>query len=808
MNMLLSRRCGAFACLALLIAMSWSVASAQTVTATGYTSSTIFTAPTVKCGDGTSNCRFDAWLGTWFMQDGSLISAFSIATGPASPAQGRALMPESLLNLFVVEDGTGRKFTHTNPAPSGFYYFDKGRDFYGLNGGCPPSPTLPTAAQKCTEVVYLKSFDGGTSWTTWRTDPYQGLTTVAYNPQATIALPNGTLIRRVNGDDLKWLAPATPETAMLQSLVPSGGVYPTSWPANSSGAGQVVTISADPKICKYQISRIRALNDGTGRYIALGQEWKYVSGTSGTCSATADSDLLLVASSATDVEAGTWSIGMPYVPSTVLSPNEWDAAQIAGGTGDLLGLFRTSVSGASVRRQARLRAASGVNCPAPTNGTIGCWVLDQATLGDPGINLPHSGHPELLATQEGVIIEFADTGAVSYTTDGSSWTTLSGFTGGKTNYYPRSIQDPTTRDIYVFSHKGCDDPYAGLEAKNYTGSSCWVGTGGVGVYQFINMQKFKLVVSGGSPPTVTTTAATGITSSAATLHGTVNPNGLATSYFFQYGTNTSYGTNTTSTSAGSGSTAIAESANISGLAASTLYHFRMVASNTSGTTNGADLSFTTSASGGTSYYQSVLNSNPVSYWRLGEASGTTAADVNGINPGTYKNGVTLGAAGAVPSNTAASFDGANDYVLAPDSASLDTGDIFTAEAWIKRSLLGGSNTIVNKFGSYYFYLDATNKLVLYKTSGGTIAVSTATISDTTSYHHVAVTKSGATVKIYLDGVDVTGTVTNLTVVNSTGGLYIGLVSTGYFHGLIDEVAIYNTALSASTIAAHFAARNN
>lgn len=793
MNMLLSRRYGTFACLALLIAMSWSEASAQTVTATGYTRTQIFTAPTVVCGDGISNCRFDAWTGTWYMPDGSLMTAFTMATGPASPAQGRTFMSETDLHKFgLTENGT-----------AGYSSWEKGYDFYGLNGGCPPSPTLPSATQKCLQIVYRKSTDGGINWTTWRTDPFQALLPAPYTPQATIALPNGTLIRRVNGDDLKNLT-SIPYTAMLQALVPSGGVYPTSWPA-LGGAGQVVTTSADPYICKYQISRIRALNDG--RYIAMGQEWKYANGgTTGACATTANSDLLLVSASASEVEAGNWSIGMPYVSSATLVPNEWDAAQIADGSGDLLALFRTNVSGTNVRRQARLRANVGANCPSPTNGTIGCWVLDQATLGNPG-NFPHSGHPELLATQEGVIIQFSKEGTVSYTSNGgTTWTPLSGFTNGITDYYPRSIQNPTDGNIYVFGHVGCDDPYGGLESKNYTGSNCWSSSG---VNQSIYMQKFQMVVSGGTAPTVTTTAATGITSTAATLNGTVNPNGQSTTYYFQYGTTTAYGTNTTSTSAGSGSTSVAVSANLSGLAPSTTYHFRLVATNASGTTNGLDQSFTTSASGGTSYYQTVLNSNPVSYWRLGEASGTTAVDQKGVNPGIYTGGVTLGVAGAVPGNTAASFDGTNDYVSVPDSISLQTGDIFTLEAWVKPSQLGVNNGIFGKAYAYYFYLDSNNRLVLYKagTGYGTIASSTTTISDTTSYHHVVATKNGATVKLYIDGVDVTGTVSNKTITSPTNSTTIGRYA-GYMHGVIDEAAIYNTALSASTIASHFAARNN
>jgi hypothetical protein len=100
----------------------------------------------------------------------------------------------------------------------------------------------------------------------------------------------------------------------------------------------------------------------------------------------------------------------------------------------------------------------------------------------------------------------------------------------------------------------------------------------------------------GTPPTVTTGSASNITDTSATLNGTVNPNGASTSYHFEYGPDTNYGTNVPvpDGSAGSGTTAVAESANIAGLSASTLYHFRLVATNSGGTTVGADNTFTTS----------------------------------------------------------------------------------------------------------------------------------------------------------------------------------------------------------------------
>jgi hypothetical protein len=95
----------------------------------------------------------------------------------------------------------------------------------------------------------------------------------------------------------------------------------------------------------------------------------------------------------------------------------------------------------------------------------------------------------------------------------------------------------------------------------------------------------------GNAPIVATTAATAITASTATLNGTVNPNSISTTYHFEYGATTSYGSVTTDTPAGSGSSVVAVSANITGLALNATCHFRLVAVNTDGTTYGNDMSF-------------------------------------------------------------------------------------------------------------------------------------------------------------------------------------------------------------------------
>jgi phosphodiesterase/alkaline phosphatase D-like protein len=97
----------------------------------------------------------------------------------------------------------------------------------------------------------------------------------------------------------------------------------------------------------------------------------------------------------------------------------------------------------------------------------------------------------------------------------------------------------------------------------------------------------------GIKPSATTQAASSVATTAATLNGGVNPNGAATTYHFDYGATASYGSQSTDTSAGSGSSSVAVSANVTGLAAGTTYHFRVVATNAAGTVAGSDQIFTT-----------------------------------------------------------------------------------------------------------------------------------------------------------------------------------------------------------------------
>jgi hypothetical protein len=122
-----------------------------------------------------------------------------------------------------------------------------------------------------------------------------------------------------------------------------------------------------------------------------------------------------------------------------------------------------------------------------------------------------------------------------------------------------------------------------------------------------------------APPTVTTGAADTITTGSAVVNGSVNPNGDATTYHFEYGTGTGYGLTTPDQNLAAGTDAVSVKATISGLTDNTTYHFRLVA----GGVNGTDKSFKTL----------VRASAPSVTSRSATAVTPTTATLNaGINP--------------------------------------------------------------------------------------------------------------------------------------------------------------------------------
>jgi large repetitive protein len=225
---------------------------------------------------------------------------------------------------------------------------------------------------------------------------------------------------------------------------------------------------------------------------------------------------------------------------------------------------------------------------------------------------------------------------------------------------------------------------------------------------------------------------------------------------------------------------------------------------------------------GRSYKDTVLDSGPVSYWRLGEAAGTSAADSKGSNTGTYTNGPTLAQTGALAgdADTSVSFDGSNDNVNIPYSAGLNPAQ-FTVELWADPT--GGAGTYrspVNSwwerpqtnppFKGYGIWTwagagDAWAALTGYSTDFDTFYGSSAVLNQ---WAYLVETFDGTTVKLYVNGtLSTSGTASGYTA-NTGAPLLIGSSDYGSgptepFPGFIDEVAVYNKVLSATEIQLHY-----
>jgi hypothetical protein len=318
-----------------------------------------------------------------------------------------------------------------------------------------------------------------------------------------------------------------------------------------------------------------------------------------------------------------------------------------------------------------------------------------------------------------------------------------------------------------------------------------------------------------SAPTVTTGSASSVTQNSATLNGTVNPNGQATSYHFEYGTTTGYGTPTSAQNAGSGTSNVSVSANISGLSPGTPYHFRLVATNASGTTQGQDQTFTTTSSS-TSYRDAVLATTGLNhYWRLGESSGTTATDSKGTSDGTYQGGFTLGQPGAIfgDPDTSVLLNGSTGLVNTPVDPGGAQG---TIEFWGYATDLGSRNGFVytaddgTGTASHQIGVRSDGSVRLHIYDGTTrIADSAAGLVSTNEWHYYALTwTDGGSAILYVDGVNRGSTAIgtswksgNKLLLGGPGSAGSGL--TNRWQGRIDEAALYNSALSAATVQQHY-----
>ena len=119
-----------------------------------------------------------------------------------------------------------------------------------------------------------------------------------------------------------------------------------------------------------------------------------------------------------------------------------------------------------------------------------------------------------------------------------------------------------------------------------------------GVFSAYSFEAASVPVVVVGPPVAQTGGASAITSTGATLNGTANPQGAATTGYFAYGPTVSYGSTTPLMNVAWGGAPVAiGNGNVTGLTCQTLYHFHAMASNSVGTASGTDATFTTAPCG-------------------------------------------------------------------------------------------------------------------------------------------------------------------------------------------------------------------
>ena len=198
----------------------------------------------------------------------------------------------------------------------------------------------------------------------------------------------------------------------------------------------------------------------------------------------------------------------------------------------------------------------------------------------------------------------------------------------------------------------------------------------------------------------------------------------------------------------------------------------------------------------------------VAAYSFDQGAGTTAADNSGNgNTGTLVNGATWSTTAKF--GAAASFDGTNDRIDVADSNSLDLTSGMTLEAWVRPTANSSYRTVVLKevSGELAYSLYAADSDHGARPSGWNRSANVSRYADGTgalplnSYSHIAVTYNGSSLVFYVNGVVTKTTAASGNIQTSTMALRIGGNSIWgeYFQGQIDELRVYNRALSQSEI---------
>ncbi|MCU1432903.1 MAG: hypothetical protein JWP95_2008 [Actinotalea sp.] len=224
------------------------------------------------------------------------------------------------------------------------------------------------------------------------------------------------------------------------------------------------------------------------------------------------------------------------------------------------------------------------------------------------------------------------------------------------------------------------------------------------------------------------------------------------------------------------------------------------------------------------YARTVLDDAPIAYWRLGEASGTAVGDTTGFHQATASGGVSRGAAGALANdgNTASTFNGSTS-AYASTGVIGNAQDSVSVEAWVRTTTtqggkivgFSGSQSGTSGIADRHLYMDNLGRLHF-----GIQSATLQTINSTLPYnngqwHHVVGTYGSNTMRLYVDGALVSQRSDILNTRAYWGYWRIGgdrlsgwpsRPTSDYINATLDEVAVYNTVLPATSVSAHWAAR--
>ena len=208
----------------------------------------------------------------------------------------------------------------------------------------------------------------------------------------------------------------------------------------------------------------------------------------------------------------------------------------------------------------------------------------------------------------------------------------------------------------------------------------------------------------------------------------------------------------------------------------------------------------------------------VGHWKM-NVGGVLIPDLSDSNP--KNNGTRTNYNWTATSGWAGQgdiLDGVNDYVDAGDPSSIDGLSSITVSAWFKPITASGNKVVIAKWGSvggYQFVLaysnDSNYKMSFGVRTGSTglngstqIVTSVTVVNNTTKWYHLVGVYNGSTTKIYIDGVEDnsavgSGAINSAVSSNIIIGAYSPIIN-AWINGLIDDVRIFNRALSADEVA--------